>query len=145
MEDCYQVVTDNIDLASLQQTFNNLHHGAVVSFVGKVREFNLGKKVTKIAYQVAQPLAINLFAQFAQQAREKWDKHADILIIHRSGELLVGEISIVILVSTEHRKESFLINQYLIEIIKAKAPIWKKEYYISGESGWVKGHALCQH
>ena len=136
MADCYQVVTNNIDLSALQQTFNNLHHGAVVSFVGKVREFNLGKKVTKIAYQVAQPLAINLFAQFSQQAREKWDQHADILIVHRSGELLVGEISIVVLVSTEHRKEAFLINQYLIEIIKAKAPIWKKEYYTDGES-WI--------
>ncbi len=120
-------------------------HGAVNSFVGTVRNLNLGRNVTKMEYDCFIPLCEKIFVDIACEAQRKWCADANILIFHRHGELNVGDASVVIIATTGHRDESYRITRYIIEEIKIRAPIWKKEYYQDGETDWVRGHALCQH
>ena len=77
--------------------------------------------------------------------RELFTPNAHIFVEHAARYLLVGELSIIIAVSTPHRDEAFLMCRYIIEQIKHRSPIWKQEHYIDGMSQWVQGHSLCQH
>jgi molybdopterin synthase catalytic subunit len=123
----------------------NSSHGAINYFIGIVRNFNLGLNVVGMEYDCFVPLCEKTFLDIATEAQNKWDKDANILIIHRHGKLDIGEASVAIVATTRHRDESYQITRYIIEEIKVRAPIWKKEYYQDGETDWVRGHALCQH
>jgi len=120
-------------------------HGAENVFLGYVRDINLGKRVTAVAYDAFAPLAVKVFISICEEARLKWGEDLRIFVGHRTGHLQVGEISIGIAVSSRHRDESYLASRYVLEEIKTRAPIWKKEYYENGETDWVRGHALCGH
>lgn len=119
-------------------------HGAIELFIGTVRNFNVGRKVVSINYDVFEPLAIHIFNDICQQAKEKFTESLKICISHFKGMLPVGGLSVVIAVSSPHREESFSACRYIIEEIKVRAPIWKQEHYVDGVSEWVEGHALCQ-
>lgn len=119
-------------------------HGAGVFFIGRVRNRNCGKDVVAVEYDSYIPLAIKTLATISHEAQTKFGT-ARIEVYHRIGRLNVGEISVAIVVSTPHRDESYKISRYVIEEIKTRAPIWKKEFYTDGETEWLKGHALCQH
>ena len=119
--------------------------GAYSSFLGVVREFNFGRKVCAVEYEVLMPLAKNIFEGLCKQARDRWNVPLNIYIEHFNGLLKVSEPSVLIIVASIHRKEAIETCDWLIEMLKHKAPIWKKEYYEDGETEWVEGHALCQH
>lgn len=119
--------------------------GAINTFLGVVRNKNFEKKVKGISYDVHKTLAIQTITKICQENKEKIDPMLRQFVVHHHGYLNVGQLSIAILVSAPHRKEAFLACRNLIEKIKTQAPIWKKEFYETGESEWVKGHALCQH
>ena len=118
-------------------------HGAVSSFVGKVRDFNLGKKVIGVSYDVFVPFAIHIFQKICEEVHNKWGQDLKIFIEHFCGRLDVGGMSVLIVVSSPHRDEAFQACRYIIETIKHRAPIWKQEHYTDGNSEWVKGHSLC--
>ncbi len=118
--------------------------GAVTSFIGAVRNNNFNRDVTGVSYDVFEALAINVFNELCIEARNKYGE-LNIYISHFKGHLEVGGISIVIAVSSKHRSEAFDVCRFLIEELKHKAPIWKKEFYIDGQTNWVKGHSLCSH
>jgi molybdopterin synthase catalytic subunit len=120
-------------------------HGAANLFIGKVRNLNVGREVVSIEYDCFPALCERVFLEIAREAQEKWGRDSEILIIHRHGLLKVGEPSVLIYATTGHRDESYRITRYIIEEIKTRAPVWKKENYQDGESEWVRGHALCQH
>jgi molybdopterin synthase catalytic subunit len=120
-------------------------HGAENIFLGYVRDINLGKRVTAVAYDAFAPLAVKVFTSICEEARLKWGDDLKIYVVHRTGHLQVGEISIGIAVSSRHRDESYLASRFVLEEIKTRAPIWKKEFYENGETDWVRGHALCGH
>lgn len=120
-------------------------HGAQCLFVGRVRKVNHGKSVVAVEYDCFEPLAEKVFRQLAEEVRELFARDAVVQILHAQGRLAVGEASVRIAVSTRHRDESFKACRYLIEEIKKRAPIWKKEFYEGSASEWVQGHALCQH
>lgn len=120
-------------------------HGAVNSFVGAVRDFNMGKPVIGVSYDVYDDLAENVLQKLCEEVRARFDNKINIYISHFKGRLDVGGISVIIAVSTPHRAESFAACRALIEALKHQAPIWKQEHYQDGDSEWVKGHALCQH
>lgn len=120
-------------------------HGAANHFLGFVRNLNLGKQVKAVEYDCYKALCEKVLAQIAHEAKNIWDDSANILVVHRHGKLQVGEPSVVIVATTRHRDESYKISRYIIEEIKVRAPIWKKEFYLDGETEWVRGHALCQH
>lgn len=120
-------------------------NGALNSFVGRVRNHNLGRIVNAVSYDVFIPLAQNVFSELCQEARQRLGDDLRLYIEHFKGRLPVGGISVVIAVGSPHRDESFKACRYLIEQLKVRAPIWKQEHYVDGDSEWVKGHALCGH
>jgi molybdopterin synthase catalytic subunit len=119
-------------------------HGGMNFFFGAVRDFNGGKNVVAVSYDAFEPLAEQVFRDIAREACQKWGNELRIYIVHRVGKLLCGDTSVGIGVSSRHRDESYQASRYVIENIKHRAPIWKKEFYENGETEWLKGHALCQ-
>ena len=117
-------------------------NGAESIFVGRVRNENSGKKVTAVTYDVHDQAAIKSFQLICNDAKSKFDKNASIFLEHAKGYVPVGEISILIAVSSGHRDEAFKICRYILEEIKHKSPIWKKEHYIEGNEEWLPGHSL---
>jgi molybdopterin synthase catalytic subunit len=108
--------------------------GAVVSFVGTVRETNHGKRVVRLDYEAYPEMALRIFDHIASQALERWA--ARVVIHHRIGPLEPGEISVVIAAAAPHRGDAFDACRQAIETLKKDAPIWKRELYPDGSS-WV--------
>lgn len=139
-------ITDQpIDPGELLRGQGAAHHGAQLSFFGIVRDINLGRQVTGIEYDAFVPLAEQTFREFCAEAEATWGQDMHVTIVHRVGSLGIGDISVALLVSTRHRAESYEISRYILEELKHRSPIWKKEHYSDGSSDWVQGHALCQH
>ena len=117
-------------------------NGAESFFVGRVRNENSGQKVNAVTYDAHDQAVIKSFQSICNDAKNKFDKDASIFLEHARGYVPVGEISILIAVSTDHRDESFKICRYILEEIKHKSPIWKKEHYVDGKEEWLPGHSL---
>lgn len=120
-------------------------HGAADLFLGSVRNHNLGKVVHGVSYDVFDELALQVFTEIANEARQSWGDKLNIYIEHYKGRLDIQGISVLIAVSSPHRDESFKACRFVIEAIKHRAPVWKQEHYADGDSEWVQGHALCSH
>ncbi|MFY0672964.1 MAG: molybdenum cofactor biosynthesis protein MoaE [Bacteroidia bacterium] len=112
--------------------------GGTVVFIGTVRNQTQGKKVIKLAFESFEPMAIKEMRKIAEKAHNRW-KALKIAIHHRVGELNVGEVPVVIAVSTPHRKAAFEACEYCINTLKETVPIWKKEFFEDGEV-WVAAH-----
>lgn len=110
-------------------------NGAVITFLGTTRDFSDGRNVLYLEYEAYQPMAENMLHQIAIEVEEKWGIK-DIAIAHRVGKLEIGEISLVVALSSPHRKETFEASQYAMDRIKTIVPIWKKEVFEGGEN-WV--------
>ena len=139
------ISTEHLSLHNAFEFIRCDAHGAESSFIGRVRNLNLGKEVTGVSYDVFTPFAIKTFQKICDQVHKNWGEELKIFIEHFHGRLNIGGISIIIAVSSPHRDESFQACRYIIESIKKQASIWKQEHYIDGNSEWVQGHALCQH
>jgi molybdopterin synthase catalytic subunit len=114
--------------------------GGYVSFEGWVRNSNDGKRVLRLEYEAFAPLAIREGTRILTYAREHFGvQHA--LCAHRVGDLGLGELAVWVGVSAPHRGEAFDACRYIIDEIKHRVPIWKKERYQDGDSGWVN----CEH
>lgn len=147
MEDCIYTGISEAPL-SIQKAADFVdaaENGALNMFVGKVRNHNLGKAVNAVSYDVFAPLACAVFAELCAEARAQFGDRLKLYIEHYKGKLDIGGISVIIAVGSPHRDESFKACRYLIEQLKIRAPIWKQEHYVDGDSEWVKGHALCGH
>ncbi len=120
-------------------------HGAFASFVGWVRNRNLGRDVLAVDYDVFEPLASKTLRAICDRIADEHDGAVRLFVAHRTGRVAVGEASVVIGASTPHRAEAFAACRAVIEALKHEAPIWKQEHYVDGKSEWVKGHSLCQH
>lgn len=140
-----RVTPEKIDPNRVFEFACDFGHGAQTFFFGSVRSSNAGKDVVAVSYDAAISLAERVLRQLADEAISRWGNGLRVCILHRIGKLQVGEISVAIGVSSPHRDEAYLASRYVIEQIKKRAPIWKKEFYADGETEWLKGHALCQH
>jgi molybdopterin synthase catalytic subunit len=112
-------------------------NGAVVTFLGLVRNHNVGRRVLYLEYEAYEPLALRTFARIADEARVRWPG-ARLALHHRIGRLEIGEASIVIVVSSPHRADAYAACRYAIERVKQIAPIWKREYFDGGDL-WIEG------
>lgn len=110
--------------------------GARVWFEGVVRNENEGKAVRGIFYEAYEKMAEKELGKIKEEARAKWPLH-QIAIIHRLGELKVGETSLIVTVSAAHRMEGFEAIQYILSRLKQKVPVWKKEIYEAGKAEWL--------
>ena len=125
-----------IDTQSARTELQSLSAGGYVSFEGWVRDLNEGQEVTRLEYEAFQELAVKEGHGIVTEALRRFPiKHA--LCIHRIGSLDLGEMAVWVGVSAAHRAEAFEACRYIIDEVKLRAPIWKKEHYRSGDSGWV--------
>ena len=117
--------------------------GASIYFLGTVRNINDDKKVTGITYDSHDEMVIKSFEEIYNEADQKLDiKDKAVFIEHAKGYLNLGEISIIIAVACKHRDQAYVLSRYIIEEIKKRSPIWKKEHYKNDESDWLKGISL---
>ena len=117
-------------------------NGAESIFIGRVRNENGGQKVNAVTYDTHDQAVIKSFQSICIDAKSKFDKNASIFLEHATGYVSVGEISILIAVSSGHRDEAFKMCRYILEEIKHQSPIWKKEHYANGKEEWLPGHSL---
>lgn len=112
--------------------------GAESFFIGKVRDHNLGKDILSLEFSAYSGMAIKEMEKIAISALKKFDI-GKIAIHHRTGLLVIGEIPVIIAVSSVHRKDAFDACQYAIDTLKKTVPIWKKESSVDG-SHWINAH-----
>lgn len=140
MEDSINILlsTEALDVASCYQEISDDHAGGNVLFVGTVRNQTQGKKVVKLDFEAYRPMAIKEMRKIAHTIVERWDA-TRISIHHRTGTLRIGDIAVIISVSTPHRAAAFEACEYAIDTLKETVPIWKKEYFEDGAI-WVAAH-----
>lgn len=129
---------DPIQTEEILKSIRTASDGAVVLFLGVVRDQNEGRVVEGIEYEAYQEMAVSVLTAIAREAGESADTER-IAVAHRTGELEVGEVSLVIAVGTPHREEAYQASRYIIEEIKKRLPVWKKERFTDGETIWVEG------
>ena len=118
--------------------------GASIYFLGTVRNINDNKKVTGITYDSHDEMVIKSFEEIYNEADQKLDiKDKAVFIEHAKGYLNLGEIRIIIAVACKHRDQAYVLSRYIIEEIKKRSPIWKKEHYENKESEWLKGNPIA--
>jgi len=144
-KDHFSIATQPIRVEAAVDFVADDAHGAADLFIGTVRNVNQGKAVKGVSYDVFDELTLNVFADLATESRQRWGDKLNIYIEHYKGRLDILGVSILIAVSSPHRDESFKACRFIIEEIKHRAPIWKQEHYVDGDSDWVQGHALCSH
>lgn len=113
--------------------------GAMILFVGTVRNHADGRSVSGMTYEAYTSMADAVLAELASEAAERFGTDR-LAVAHRTGSLRLGEVSVAIAVSTPHRAESYDASRYVIEEIKKRLPVWKHEHYVEGDSDWVAGH-----
>ena len=118
-------------------------YGASIYFTGTVRNQNDDKSVIGITYDSHDALVINSFQEIYNEADQKLNiKDKSVYIEHAKGYLNLGEVSIIIAVACKHRDQAYVLSRYIIEEIKKRSPIWKKEHYQNNESAWLKGNPI---
>ena len=134
-------------LSSKAEKFiKNSKFGASIYFLGTVRNINNSKKVTGITYDSHDEMVIKSFKEIYKEADWKLDiKEKAVFIEHAKGYLKLGEISIIIAVACKHRDQAYILSRFIIEEIKKKSPIWKKEHYENEKSMWLKGNPIVSN
>ncbi|MBD1156898.1 molybdenum cofactor biosynthesis protein MoaE [Pelagibacterales bacterium SAG-MED20] len=118
-------------------------YGASVIFSGTVRSVNQNKDVIGITYDSHDELVLKSFKEIYKEAGDKLEiKDKAVFIEHIKGYIGLGETSIIIAVACKHRDQAYILSRYIIEEIKKKSPIWKKEHYKNKESEWLKGNPI---
>lgn len=125
-----------IDVASLRQSLEAKGVGAVVCFEGRVRNRNEGRAVDGLSYQAYIELAEAEGARIVAEAHERFAIET-IICTHRVGDLALGEVAVWAGVSAGHRAAAFDACRYVIDQVKARVPIWKREHYVEGTSEWL--------
>jgi molybdopterin synthase catalytic subunit len=131
------ITTAPLDAAALASALDVTGIGAVATFVGLVRDNNLGRKVLHLEYEAYEPLARRGLELIVTEVAEKWPA-VRLGIHHRIGRMEIGEASVAIAAASPHRAEAFAASRYAIERIKQIVPIWKHEYFEGGDV-WIEG------
>lgn len=129
------IVDNAIRVTDLERIVSHRRAGAVVSFVGVVRDHDHGRSVIDLVYE-AHPNAGGVLEQVAQDVCGRYDVVA-VAVVHRSGRLAIGEAALVAVVSAGHRTAAFAACADLVDAVKAQVPIWKHQYFADGTDEWV--------
>src|SRR5437660_981491 len=133
-----RLTREPIDTQNLLDAVSRPECGAVVLFLGTVREIT-GEQVTlALDYEAYVPMAEKKLADIEEETRRRWSV-GDIAIAHRLGHLEIGEVSVAVAVSCPHRADAFEACRFAIDRTKELAPIWKKENWADGRTEWVHG------
>ena len=132
----FRFVRSTIDTGALRTELLDPGCGGYAAFEGWVRDHNEGQRVRHLEYEAYEALAVREAERIAAEAVARFQV-THVACAHRLGDLAVGELAVWVGVSAAHRHEAFLACRYVIDEIKHRLPIWKKEHYASGDSGWV--------
>jgi len=132
-----KLVREVIGLEALQAVAPS--DGALCTFVGVVRAESGGRRVTHLEYEAYEPMALALMDEIEAEVRRLWPV-TDVRVVHRLGRLEIGEASVAVAVAAPHRAEAFAACRFAIDTLKARVPIWKKEFYADG-AAWLEGPA----
>lgn len=136
-KDDFAIAFSPLSLDQVYQQADDPANGAIVLMSGTVRDNTNGRPVIFLEYQAYEPMALAIFQKIALHIRQTWPEVNRVVIHHRIGRLKIGEISVLVAVGCPHRSEAFAACHYAIDTLKHQAPIWKKEHYQDGSSGWV--------
>ena len=138
--------TEKIDILKAEKFLSSSNFGAVIYFVGTVRNVNVNKKVTGITYDSRDTMVIKSFEEIYKESEVKLKiKNKAVFIEHVKGYVAVKEKSIIIGVGCKHRDEAYNLSKFIIEEIKKRTPIWKKEHYDNDESKWLRGVSIQEN
>ena len=132
----FRFSTSPLDTATLQRDVRDESCGGFASFEGWVRNHNEGHAVTRLEYEAFAELAEKEGARIVEEARTKYGV-TRAACVHRVGSLALGDVAVWVGVSAAHRDEAFRACRFIIDEVKHRVPIWKKEHYVNGDSGWV--------
>lgn len=130
------LTTAPLDVAALAARVAGPAAGAVLSFIGTVRDSKHGRRVVCIEYEAYEPMARRVLERIGDEMCSRWPAEA-VALVHRLGRLEVGEASIAILVATPHRADGFAALRHGIEAVKRDLPVWKREHFEDG-AVWVQ-------
>ena len=133
----FKITSDEIELGDVIRAVEAGDAGAIVHFLGVVRNNTEGREVSYLEYEAYPPMAEKKMAEIAQEIHEKWGLDR-VAMIHRVGRLEIGEVSVAVAVASPHRKEAFEACHYAMNRLKQIVPIWKREVWVDGEEEWVK-------
>jgi molybdopterin synthase catalytic subunit/molybdopterin converting factor small subunit len=133
-------ITDQaIDVPALEAFAAGPGHGALVTFVGRARDTSDdGRQVQELDYEVYSELAASVLAEIAAEAESRWP--VVVAVVHRSGLVPIGDAAVAIVTAAPHRSEAYEANRFMIEAIKQRLPIWKRETFADG-SEWKRAGA----
>ena len=132
-----------LSINDAERFISSVEFGASIFFTGTVRNQNNNKSVIGITYDSHDDLVIKSFEEIYKDADEKLNiQDKAVFIEHAKGYLNLGEMSIIIAVACKHRDQAYVLSRYIIEEIKKRSPIWKKEHYTDNQSDWLKGNPI---
>lgn len=138
----FKITTEVITGTEVREAVEGPDAGAVVVFLGTVRNNTDGRPVTCLEYEAYPPMAEKKMAEIAQEIAGKWGDTLRVAMVHRTGKLEIGEVSVAVAVASPHRKDGFEACQYAMNRLKQIVPIWKREVWADGEAEWVKPDAV---
>ncbi|MBY0589165.1 molybdenum cofactor biosynthesis protein MoaE [bacterium] len=130
------LTTKPIDYQNLIEQTLDPSQGAVVLFLGTVREMSDGSAVTGLTYEAYPPMAELKLQEVIEQAHKRWPIR-QARVIHRYGELALGDVAVAVVTASAHRAEAFESARWIMDTIKEVVPIWKKEHWAKGGADWV--------
>jgi molybdopterin synthase catalytic subunit len=134
---------EQIKISHAEQFIASSKFGANIYFTGTVRNLNDNKEVTGITYDSHDEMVIKSFEEIYNETEQKLNiQDKAVFIEHVKGYVKLGEMSIIIAVACKHRDQAYVLSRYIIEEIKKRTPIWKKEHYINEDSQWLKGNPI---
>tara|TARA_Y100001970_G_scaffold259727_1_gene341035 strand:- start:4423 stop:4869 length:447 start_codon:yes stop_codon:yes gene_type:complete len=137
---------EKIDILKAEKFLSSSKFGAIIYFIGTVRNLNENKEVTGITYDSKDSLVLKSFEEIYNDSEKKLNiKDKAVFIEHIKGYVSLREKSIIIGVGCKHRDEAYQLSRYIIEEIKKRTPIWKKEHYTDNDSEWLKGVSIQQN
>lgn len=135
----FEITDQEIETYICKKKITNRKTGAEVIFKGLIRDINDSKNVTSLEFEVYDELAIKEGTKILIEAIKKFNL-LNAYCVHRTGHLNITDTAVYIITTSIHREEAFLGTKYIIDELKKRVPIWKKEYYQTGEATWQKGH-----
>ena len=130
-----EITHATIDIQRIIGIVTHPESGAIDIFIGTTRNNDGGREVLSLLYEAYEPMALKIMAQLEDEARIRWPLHR-VAIVHRLGVVDPAEASVVVAVSSAHRKEAFEACRFLIDRLKRDTPIWKKERFVDGSEEW---------
>jgi molybdopterin synthase catalytic subunit len=131
-----QLTLEPIDTQLALRHVQSPQAGAVVTFLGTTREFTGGRQTVRLCYEGYREMAERKLGELEQQARARWPL-VGCALVHRLGAVELGEASVLVAVSTPHRRDAFEAASWLMDRIKTEVPIWKQEHWADGSQSWI--------